>query len=234
MTLADAIALAHRGETEGLTCLFEHTAPNIWMMAAVLGCPYIGTAVTQIYRRAWNEVSSLRSPSDLRVWIGRIAFDELLRQPEDIGRNIPALSGDSAEAYRVISGLPRQERTALLLLCGDGCSAPQAAEILSQPDIEIKRAMRRARQTIAAHMKQVGCTKTCNTAWLIAVLEEMRHAQADAAATELEQVLTCVQTGAEYREAEPPVQAEEPVPQLEDTREKSGFFQKWFRSRRFG
>lgn len=234
MTLADAIALAHRGETEGFACLFEHTAPNIWMMAAVLGCPYIGTAVTQIYRRASDEVSSLRSPSDLRVWIGRIAFDVLLRQPEDTGRDIPALSGDSEEAYRAISVLPRQERTALLLLCGDGCSAPQAAEILSQPDIEIKRAMRRARQTIAAHMKQAGCTKNCNTAWLIAVLDEMRRAQADAAASELEQVLTCVQTGTEYREPEPPVQAEEPVPQLEDTQEKSGFFQKWFRSRRFG
>ncbi len=233
MTLADAIALAHRGETDGLVCLFEHTAPNIWMMAAVLGCPCIGTALTQIYRRAWDQVSSLRSPSDLRVWIGRIAFDVLLKQPENTGRAMPALSNDSAEAYRVISNLPRQERTALLLLCGDGCSAPQAAQILSQPDIEIKRAMRRARQAVAAHMEQTGCTKTCNTTWFIAVLDELRRVQTDAAAEELAQVLTCVQTGAAYCEPEIPAQTEQCVPQSENAHQKSGFL-KWFRSKRFG
>lgn len=231
MTLADAIALAHHGESEGFACLFQHTAPNIWMMAAVLGCPYIGTVVTQVYRRAWDEISCLRSPSDLRVWIGRIVFDILRKQPDNTGCEIPALSEESAEAYRVISALPRDERIALLLLCGEGCSAPQAQEILSQPDIEIKRAMRRARQTVAAHMKQMGCTKNCNTTWLIAVLAELRSRQAEAVSAELERVLTCVQTGAEYLEPEMPVQT---AVSQSDRQEKSGFFQKWFRSKRFG
>ncbi|HIV68872.1 MAG TPA: hypothetical protein IAA32_08420 [Candidatus Butyricicoccus stercorigallinarum] len=231
MTLADAIAHARRGEDEGLACLFAHTVPHIWMMAAVLGCPQVGTVVTRIYRRARDEISSLRSPSDLRVWIGRIAFDELLRQPDGTGCAIAGLSGDSAEAYRAIASLPRGERAALLLLCGDGCSAPQAAQILSQPEIEVKRAMRRARQTVAAHMKQAGCTQTCNTAWLIAVLDELCRAQTDAAADERARVLACVRTGEPYREPAP-VLPEQTAPRPEE--EKPGFFQKWFRSRRFG
>ena len=91
---------------------------------------------------------------------------------------LPVLTGVLREAYAVMAELPRQERLALLLMCGEGCSAPQAAEILAVPDIEIKRAMRRARQTIAAAMKQKD--QNCNTSWLIAQLAELRAAQAAA------------------------------------------------------
>lgn len=234
MTLADAIIRARTGESDGFDCLFHHTAPHVWLAAAVLGCPHVGTAVTQIYRDALASVSSLRSPSDLRVWIGRIVYRVLLEQPDDIGTPMPMLTGDAAEAYRVIAALPRQERTALLLLCGEGCSVPQAGEILSDPDIEIKRAMRRARQTIAAHMKQAGCTALCNTAWLISILAEMRTAQAEQAAQALAQVLDCVQSGADYIEPQWEKLAEQLEEKTESAEEKGGFFQKLFRSRRFG
>ncbi|MCD8356227.1 MAG: hypothetical protein LUE11_06610 [Clostridia bacterium] len=241
MTLADAIIRARAGESDGFACLFENTIPHVWLAAAMLGCPQCGTTVTQIYRNAQQLVSSLRSPSDLRVWIGQISYDVLLKQPENIGRDIRSLTGIMQDVYSMMKGLPTEERVALLLMCGEGCSAPQAADILSVPDIEVKRAMRRARQTIAEQMKQRDAEQNCNTAWLIARLADLRSAQSEADAAVQGQILRCVQTGEDYiepvqEEAELPVQEEiEETPIKEEKpEEKGGFFQKLFRSRRFG
>lgn len=240
MTLADAIIRARAGESDGFACLFENTIPHVWLAAAMLGCPQCGTIVTQIYRNAQQLVSSLRSPSDLRVWIGQISYDVLLKQPENIGLDIRSLTGMMQDVYGIMKGLPREERVALLMMCGEGCSAPQAADILSVPDIEVKRAMRRARQTIAEQMKQKDAEQNCNTAWLIARLADLRSAQSEADAAVQRQILQCVQTGEDYVE---PVQEETevPAPEIEEApmkepkpEEKGGFFQKLFRSRRFG
>lgn len=62
MTLADAITCARAGESDGFACLFEATIPNVWLAAAMLGCPQCGSIVTQIYRKAQQSISSLRSP----------------------------------------------------------------------------------------------------------------------------------------------------------------------------
>lgn len=227
MTLAEAIAQAHTGQTEGFACLFHHTVPNIALAATVLGCEHTGSVLTHIYSDALHAVSSLRSPSDVRVWLGHIAYAALLAQPDAAGNPLPNLTEAAAEAYRAIAALPRQERTALLLLCAEGCSAPQAAEILSVSDLEVKRAMRRARQNVAAQMKQSGYRDTCNTAWLIALFDELRTAQMAASAGETAQVLTCVQTGTAYTEPEQQQKTVLPA-------DKNGFFQKWFRTKRFG
>ncbi len=235
MTLADAITRARSGESEGFACLFEHTIPHVWLAAAMLGCSCAGAVAVQIYRAASEAVANLHSPSDMRVWIGSIAYPILLEQAESTGAPVHALSGRLQDAYHVMAALSQQERAVLLLLCGEGCSAPQAAQILSCPDIEIRRAMRRARQTIAAQMKQAGYEDTCNTAWLISVLSEIRAVQMEADRQALERVLECICSGEAYQEAEPLPEKEEPEAALEQTREeKGGFFQRLFRSRRFG
>lgn len=233
MTLADAITRARSGEGEGFDCLFDHTIPHVWLAAAMLGCSGAGTAAVQIYRTAAEAIANLRSPSDMRVWIGSIAYPVLLGQAEGAGVPMEALSGKLRDAYQAMAALPQQERVALLLLCGEGCSAPQAAQILSCPDIEIKRAMRRARQTVAAQMKQAGYDDTCNTAWLIDVLGEIRAVQMEADRQTLAQVLECVRTGAAYQEPEPQAEPEKPE-KTPEQEEKGGFFQRLFRSRRFG
>lgn len=237
MTLADAITRAHSGESEGFDCLFDHTIPHVWLAAAMLGCSGAGAAAVQIYRTAAETIANLRSPSDMRVWIGSIAYPILLEQAEGAGAPIDALFGKLQDVYRAMAALPQQERVALLLLCGEGCSAPQAAQILSCPDIEIKRAMRRARQTVAAQMKQAGYTDTCNTAWLLSVLSEIRAVQMKTDRQTLVQVLECVRTGAAYQEPEPQPEPESVKPEQtpeQQPEEKSGFFQRLFRSRRFG
>ena len=229
MTMADAIHRARAGEAEGFEALFQYTAPGVWMSAVVLGCPDTGSVMTQIYRDAQQAIASLRSPSDIRVWIGRITYHVLLQKAEVAGGDLPHLTGDAVQAYPVIASLPRRERAALLLMCGDGCSAAQAGEILSESDIEIKRALRRARQTIAAHMKEQGCTETCNTVWLIQLLASMREQQADTIAPFLHQVLHCVQTGEPFADAQQDVR-----PMTQKETEKGTFFSKLFRSKRFG
>ena len=232
MTLAEAITQARAGEMEGFVFLLHHTAPTVWLAASVLGCPQVGTALTQIYRKALTAVSSLRSPSDLRVWLGRIAYGVLLEQPDCEVAPLPVLTGETGEAYRVVAALPRQERTALLLLCAEGCSAPQAADILSCPEIEIKRAMRRARQSVTEGMKAAGCEHVCNTAWLISVFERMCETQRVHTEQLAVQVMDCVQSGAEFEEAQGA--DEQSAETTRETEEKGGFFQKLFRSKRFG
>ena len=237
MTLADAITRARSGESDGFACLFDHTIPHVWLAAAMLGCPRAGAAAVEIYRAASAAVSDLRSPSDMRVWIGSIAYPVLLAQAEGQSTPIPALSGRLSDAYRAMTSLPQQERTALLLLCGEGCSAPQAAQILSCPEIEVKRAMRRARQTVAAQMKQAGYDDVCNTAWLIAALGDIRDAQMQRDQQAMAQILVCVRTGAAYPEEQPEAGSGAPEPPEEpaaEKEEKGGFFQRLFRSRRFG
>lgn len=162
MTLAEAIVRAKAGEQDGFICLFWHTVPHVWLAAAMLGCSKPGEAVVQIYRDAMASLDSLRSPSDLRVWIGTRAYAVLLRQEEREGTEIPSLSDAAQAAYSLMGKLPRLERLALLVLCGEGCSAPQASEILSQQEIEIKRALRRARQQLSEQMKQAYPAVSCN------------------------------------------------------------------------
>lgn len=237
MTLAEAIVRAKAGEQDGFICLFWHTVPHVWLAAAMLGCPKPGKAVVRIYKDAQASVQALRSPSDLRVWIGTQAYAVLLQQEDRAGTGIPALTEQAQAAYQLMCGLPRFERLALLLLCGEGCSAPQASEILSQPEIEIKRALRRARQVISEQMQKTYPSVSCNMNGLIALLAQMRDAQTQAEEDHLKELLHCVQTGEVYTEPERP--AWEPITvahaETEDkSEEKSGFFQKLFRSHRFG
>ncbi len=237
MTLAEAIVRAKAGEQDGFICLFWHTVPHVWLAAAMLGCPKPGEAVVQIYRDAQASVQALRSPSDLRVWIGTQSYAFLLRQEEGKGTGIPALAEQPQAAYQLMCELPRLERLALLLLCGEGCSAPQASEILSQPEIEIKRALRRARQTISEQMQDTHPSVSCNMNGLIDLLAQMREAQTQADRARLQEMLHCVQTGEAYVEPEQAVLQPIAVDHAETedkSEEKSGFFQKLFRSHRFG
>ena len=121
-------------------------------------------------------------------------------------------------------------------MCGEGCSAPQASEILSQQEIEIKRALRRARQQLSEQMKQAYPAVSCNMNGLIALLAQMRTEQTEADKAQLQEMLCCVQTGEAYTQ---PEAAEQPITadhaDIEDkSEEKSGFFHKLFRSHRFG
>ena len=112
MTLAEAIVRAKAGEQDGFICLFWHTVPHVWLAAAMLGCSKPGEAVVQIYRDAMASLDSLRSPSDLRVWIGTRAYAVLLRQEEREGTEIPSLSDAAQAAYSLMGKLPRLERLA--------------------------------------------------------------------------------------------------------------------------
>lgn len=224
MTLAQAIASAHAGEQEGFDVLFHYTAPAVWLSAVVLGCDHVGTLAAEIYQTAYDSIRSLRSPSDLRLWMGRITYRTLLRHVRMQGSPIVHIRDEAKLAYQSIAALPQEERTILLMMCADGFSASQSAELLEQADVDSRRTMRRARQTVAQYMRQHGCTHACNTGWLIDICGQLRDAVAREEAQTMEVVLGCVLTGTPYTEPEP-APASQP--------EKTGFL-KWFRSRRFG
>ena len=175
--------------------------------------------MTEIYHRAFACGSALHSPSDLRMWLCGIAYPILLNKPD-----VPySMSGrtDDAVFFRMLAALPREERTAVLLLCAEGCTAAQSAQILDKPEIEIKRAMRRARVELASQAKQerAFASDTVNTAWILDRMQSLREQEAQQSEL-FDAVVRCVQTGEAF--SEQPAKAE--------TR---NYFQKLFRTRRF-
>lgn len=242
MTLSQAIAAAHAGDRDGIVRLFAHTMPTVWLTACVLGCPHIETAVYQVYMRAEPSIVSLHSPSDLRVWLGHSMYSVLQQAAAEQGNAIDDLPEETAQAYQIIAALPCEQRIALLAMCADGCSAAQAAELLGCADIDIKRAVRTARQTVAAQMKQLGCTANCNTGWLIKQFDCIRQVLNAQTAAQREQILDCIRQNIPYeaRDAWKPLEQTESEAAVQEEawkteeKEKNGFFSKLFRSRRFG
>lgn len=241
MTLSQAIAAAHAGEREGFVHLCEHTMPIAWLTAAVLGCSNIGTAVYQVYMRAEKSIVSLHSPSDLRVWLGHSMYPVLQETAAEHGIMISGLPEEADQAYQIIAALPCEQRIALLTMCADGCSAAQAAELLDRPDIEVKRAVRAARQLTAAEMKKQGSTANCNTGWLIAQFDCMKQTLDAQTAPERARILDCIRQNIPYEAQETQnawVETEQKETMTDalktEEKEKNGFFSKLFRSRRFG
>lgn len=219
MTLAEAITQVHNGDPEGLRQLLSVTAPNLWVAVSMLCSAAVGTRMTEVYRAAEETTALLRSPSDLRLWLSRTAYPMLLEQP-DLPLRQTGFS--EAESYRrLVSGLPREERSVVLLLCNEGFSAAQAADVLGKQEIEVKRAMRRARTTVAQSIGQerAFAGSTVNTAWMVNQMSALREEQAKELPL-FETVMDCVLTGTPFPETKP-----EPV-------QHTGFFQKLFRSRR--
>ncbi|MDO5549266.1 MAG: sigma factor-like helix-turn-helix DNA-binding protein [Eubacteriales bacterium] len=224
MTLAEAIAQVRAGEQDGFSDVISYTAPNIWLAVSLLCGREIGSTMTAVYRRAAEQGDGLHSPSDLRLWLCGIAYPLLLAKPDGVhpmtGRS------DSEVFFRMLSALPREERTAVLLLCGEGCTAAQCAQILDSPEIEIKRAMRRARASLAEHAKRerIFSGDTVNTAWILKRMKELREQKAQQ--PELFSTITrCVQEGTDFVE-----ESTSSAPGKTDPR---NYFQKLFRTKRF-
>ena len=199
--------------------LLSVTAPNLWVTVSMLCSAAVGTRMTEVYRAAQQGTASLHSPSDLRLWLCRTAYPMLLEQP-DLPLRQTGFS--EAESYRrLVSSLPREERSVVLLLCNEGFSAAQAAEVLGIQEIEIKRAMRRARTALTQSIGQerVFHSVTVNTAWMLDQMSALREDQAQEQPL-FETVFDCVLTDTPFPENKP-----EPV-------HHTGFFQKLFRSRR--
>lgn len=225
MTLAEAIANVRAGEQDSFSDVISYTAPNIWLVVSLLHGKEIGKTMTEIYRCAAEQSTALYSPSDLRMWLCGIAYP-LLLEKDDAPFSMTGRA-DSEVFFRMLATLPREERIAVLLLCADGCTAAQCAQILDEPEIEIKRAMRRARTLLAEQAKRERsfAEDTVNTAWILKHMEELRKEKAQEREL-FERVARCVQDGTEFIEANA-------VPASGKTDPKS-YFQKLFRTKRFG
>ncbi len=220
MTLAEAITQVHNGNQDGLRVLLSITAPNLWVTVSMLCSTAVGTRMTEVYRTASRATASLHSPSDLRFWLCQMAYPMLLEQPDT---PLQQNGTSRTESYRrLLTALPREERSAVLLLCNEGFSAAQAAMVLDMPEIEVKRAMRRARTALAERVKQERAFAgiTVNTAWMMDEMSALRREQAQKDAL-FEQVFQCVLTNTEFEEQMQP--SEEPP---------SGFLKKLFRTKR--
>lgn len=213
MTLAAAIAAARVGQDDGFVVLYQHTVVSVYFTAVLCGCADIPRMMVRVYQEARKELLSLQSPSDLRLWQGRMVYRVLEEGEQPIPRLKDRMLERAAQAIRHLDGL---ERRVLLLLCADGCSTAQTAEILNVAEIEVKRAARRARQHMAQEMGD-GST-VVNTAWLLRLMQQLKE-ELYPEAVLVEQIRACVMEGKQLPPREP---------QLGET----GFLARWFRSKR--
>ena len=213
MTLAAAIAAARIGQDDGFAALYQHAVASVYFAAVLSGCSDIPRMLVRIYREAREELLLLRSPSALRLWQGRVVYRILTDGEQPLPRLGDRMLERAAQAIRHLESI---ERRALLLTCADGCSAAQAAEILAIAEIEVKRAVRRARKQVAQEMEGFGVS--VNTAWLLDLMQRLKEELRPEAAM-VEQVRACVMEGKELPPREP---------QLGET----GFLARWFRAKR--
>lgn len=213
MTLAAAIAAARIGQDDGFAALYQHTVASVYFTAVLSGCSDIPQMLVRIYREARAELEELRSPSDLRMWQGRVVYRILADGEQPVPRIGDRMLERAAQTIRHLECI---ERRALLLTCADGCSAAQAADILNIAEIEVKRAVRRARQKMAQAMESFGVC--VNTAWLLRLMQQLRQ-ELRPEEDMTEQVRVCVIEGKELPVHEP---------QLGET----GFLARWFRAKR--
>lgn len=235
MTIAQAIAEMRSGNDEGFRYIVSYTAPGIWLAVSLLCGNRTGRVMTEIYQEARECAGTLRSPSDLRIWLCRIAYP-MMESHLDASAELDG-GTEAHECFRMLSELPRDERTAVLLLCGEGCTAAQASMVCSRPEIEIKRAMRRARASLAEKAKssELFGGQSVNTAWILRNMENMRGVLATD--TELfDKVCMCALTGTVFTEPvrEQSKHAEQPVRTEETENERNGFLSRLFRPKRFG
>ncbi|MGN1030130.1 MAG: RNA polymerase sigma factor [Butyricicoccaceae bacterium] len=213
MTLAAAITAARIGQDDGFAVLYQHTVASVYFTAVLSGCTDIPRTMVRVFEQARASLLSLQSPSDLRQWKGHVVYSVL----EDGDRTVPKLSDRLLwRAAQTITQLGQLERRALLLTCADGCSAAQAADILKIQEIEVKRAVRRARKQMEQAVSEFGVT--VNTAWLMGLMQQL---QTEFTPDDelIEQVRACVMEGKE-------------LPSRQEIPEESGFFARLFRAKR--
>jgi hypothetical protein len=224
MTLAETISSVRNGEREPFSDLIAYTAPGIWLAAALLCGEKIGTRMTEVYRGAEAKSDTLYSPSDLRMWLCGIAYPLLLEKKDAV----LSMNGHTENEvfFRMLSLLPREERTAVLLLCGEGCTAIQCEQILGKPGIEIKRAMRRACGSLAEQAKQerIFAGDTINTEWIIAHMRTLREQKAQDSEL-FDTIARCVLDNTAFSERTTLSVSEKTAPR--------NYFQKLFRTKRF-
>ncbi len=169
----DLVRLARGGDGSSLERLFErhyHTAFRI----AYRWCGSrqdAEDATQEVFIKVARGLRTFRETSSFTTWLYRIVVNTAkdmhrrsaarTRLAEDAGgRVLPEAeaaadppAGDAGRAWEVVGALPAKQRTALLLVFGEGLSHREAAAVMGCPEVTISWRIHQARRTLGKIME---------------------------------------------------------------------------------
>jgi RNA polymerase sigma-70 factor (ECF subfamily) len=163
-------------EPAGAARLFDRYYPYVRrILSRVLGPdPEVADVVQEVFLAAINSIDRLRDPEALKTWIGQIAVNRArkrLRQrmrlrlfdlfpsddpPNRIDPQIadPELDEAVRATYRVLDGLPTEDRLVFALRFIDGCEIAEIAALYDSSVSTIKRRVARAAARFAMRARR--------------------------------------------------------------------------------
>lgn len=181
LTDSQLVSRVQSGDEEAFAELARRHSPAAFRLAtSILGpalVPEAEDVVQEAFWKAHQAISSFRGDAEFRSWIYRITFNQAVNLKErarfqrphgdetalaSIATRSPGPHEQALEAQRdlalaqCIATLPEVYQAALRLHYWLGASVAEAAELLDAPENTIKSYLHRARQLLAAMLRERG------------------------------------------------------------------------------
>lgn len=158
MELAQAIQQAQSGQLDGFSAIFQHSADSTYFKAASLleskGNPLV--LIHDTYVNAFKLIHTLQSPSDFRVWFGKIFYSKALKYCQSDRSPVDQKTFENQDIASVIKQfdlLPAEQKAILMFSYYDGCSAGQISQIMKLEEVTVKRHIKNSRLKIENGIK---------------------------------------------------------------------------------
>jgi RNA polymerase sigma-70 factor (ECF subfamily) len=171
----ELVRLAREGDSSALERLFERHYRTAYRVAyRWCGTPQDAEDVAQeAFIKVARGLSSLRESSSFTTWLYRIVVNTAtdlhrrsaarIRLAEEAGRRstteaqaaaaAPSVDCDSDRAWDAVGALPQKQRTALLLVFGEGLSHREAAAVMGCPEVTVSWRIHQARKKLGKIME---------------------------------------------------------------------------------
>jgi len=168
------VRLAREGDSSALERLFERHYRTAYRVAY----RWCGTrqdaedAAQETFIKVARGLSDFRENSSFTTWLYRIAVNTATdlhrrsavraRLAEDAGRRSPTAGQaamaapadcDQDRAWEAVGALPERQRTALLLVFGEGLSHREAAAVMGCPEVTVSWRIHQARRKLGKIME---------------------------------------------------------------------------------
>lgn len=169
----ELVRLARGGDGSALERLFERHYRTAYRIAY----RWCGSrqdaedAAQEVFIKVARGLHSFRETSSFTTWLYRIVVNTAkdmhrrsaarVRLADDAGRQGPPQAqaaadpppGDAALAWEAVGALPEKQRTALLLVFGEGLSHREAAAVMGCPEVTISWRIHQARRKLGTIME---------------------------------------------------------------------------------
>lgn len=170
----ELVRLARGGDGSALACLFERHYRSAYLLAyRWCGSRQDAEDVAQeVFIKVARALRTFRENSSFSTWLYRIVVntardmhrrnaartrlvEDAERQAlaEEHGAGADPPDSPAGKIWEAVAALPEKQRTALLLVYGEGLSHREAAAVMACPEVTVSWRVHRARRTLGKIME---------------------------------------------------------------------------------